>query len=140
MYPNIPRARAHQILGEFARDACPEPDYVNVINKLAQWCDNHLVFKHKGRYCHQKEGLDIGIPAAPNVANLYMSNFTDSFAHEFPFYKRYIDDVFSHVEADSKKAALEQCAKVHADGLMLTWSVEEKAVNFLDLTISLDSG
>ena len=38
------------------------------------------------------------------------------------------------------KAALEQCAKVHADGLTLTWSVEEKAVNFLDLTISLEAG
>ena len=48
MYPNIPRAQAHQILGEIARDACPEPDYVNLITKLAQWSDNHLVFEHKG--------------------------------------------------------------------------------------------
>ena len=30
--------------------------------------------------------------------------------------------------------------QVHADGLTLTWSVEEKAVNFLDLTISLEAG
>ena len=140
MYPNIPRARAYQILGEFARDACPEPDYVNLITKLAQWSDNHLVFEHKGRYFHQKEGLAMGIPAAPDVANLYMSYFEDSFASEFLLYKRYIDDVFCLVEADSKKAALEQCAKVHADGLTLTWSVEEKAVNFLDLTISLEAG
>ena len=69
-----------------------------------------------------------------------MSYFENSFANEFLLYKRYIDDVFCLVEADSKKAALEQCAKVHADGLTLTWSVEEKAVNFLDLTISLEAG
>ena len=55
-------------------------------------------------------------------------------------YKRYIDDVFSPVEADSKKAASKQCSKVHADGLTLTWSVEEKAVNFLDLTITCEAG
>ena len=120
MYPNIPRARAHQILGEFARDACPEPYYVNLITKLAQWSDNQLVFKHKGRYIHQKEGLAMVIPPAPVVANLYTSYFEDSFAHEFPLYKRYIDDVFCLVEADSKKPALHQCAKVHVDGLTLT--------------------
>ena len=140
MYPNIPRHRAHQILGEIVRDACSELDYVNLITKLAQWSDNYLVFEHKGRYFHQKEGLAMGIPAAPDVANLYMSYFENSFANDFLLYKRYIDDVFCIVEADSKKAALEQCAKVHADGLTLTWSVEEKAVNFLDLTISLEAG
>ena len=68
MYPKIPRTRAHQILGEFARDACPEADYVNLITKLAQWSDNYLVFEHKGRYFHQKDGLAMGIPAAPDVA------------------------------------------------------------------------
>ena len=140
MYPNIPRTQAHQILGEIARDACPGPDYVNLISKLAQWSDNYLVFELKGRYFYQKEGLAMGIPAAPDVANLYMSYFKDSFANEFPLYKRYIDDVFCLVEADSKKGALAQCAKIHADGLTLTWSVEEKAVNFLDLTISLETG
>ena len=140
MYRNIPRARAHQILGEIARDASPEPDYINLITKLAQWSDNHLVFEHKGRYFHQKEGLAMGIPAAPDVANLYMSYFENSFANELVLYKRYLDDVFCRVEADPKKAALEQCAKVHADALTLTWSVEEKAVNFLDLTISLEAG
>ena len=83
----------------------------------------------------------MGIPAAPDVANLYMSYFENTFAHEFPLYKRYIDDVFlCLVEADSKKAALEQVYKVHADGLTLTWSVEEKAVNFLDLTITCETG
>ena len=46
----------------------------------------------------------MGIPAAPDVANLYMSYFEDSFANEFPLYKRCIDDVFCLVEADSKKS------------------------------------
>ena len=81
----------------------------------------------------------MGIPAAPDVANLYMSYFEDSFANDFLLYKRYIDEVFCLVEAESKKAALEQCAKVHLDGLTLTLSVEEKAVNFLDLTTSAKS-
>ena len=103
MYPNIPRARANQILGEIARDACSKPNYVNLITKLAQWSDNYLVFEHKGRYFHQKEGHAMGIPTAPDVANLYMSHFEDSFANKFLIYTHYIDDVFCLVEADSKK-------------------------------------
>ena len=82
----------------------------------------------------------MGIPAAPDVENLYLSYFEHSIANDFLLCKRYIDDFVCLVEADSKKAALEQCAKVHADGLTLTWSVEETAVNFLDLMISLEAG
>ena len=83
MYPNIPRQRAHHILGEIARAASAEPNYINLITKLAQWSDNYLVFEHKGRFFNQKEGLAMGIPAAFDVANLYMSYFEDSFANEF---------------------------------------------------------
>ena len=140
MYPNIPRQRAYQILGEIDRAACNEPEYVHLITKLAQWSDNDLVFEHKNRHFHQKEGLAMGTPAAPDVANLYISYFENTFAHKFPLYKRYIDDVFCLVEADAKKAALEQMSKVHADGPTLIWSVEEKAVNFLDLTITCETG
>ena len=52
MYPNIPRQRAHQILGEIARAASNEPEYVNLITKLAQWSDNYPVSEHKNRYFH----------------------------------------------------------------------------------------
>ena len=82
----------------------------------------------------------MGIPAAPDVANLYMSYFENTFAHKFPLYQCYIDDVLCLVEGDFKKAALEQCSKVHADGLTLTWPVEEKAINFVDLTITYATG
>ena len=119
MCPNIPRQGAHQILGEIARAACNEPEYVNLITKLAQWSDNYLVFEHKNKSFHQKEGPAMGIPAAPDVAKLYMSYFENTFAHEFPLYKRYIDEVFCLVEVDSKNAAREQVSKVHADGLTL---------------------
>ena len=84
MYPNIPRQRAHKILGEIARDACKELEYVHLITKLAHWSDNKLFFEHENRYFHQKEGLAMGIPAAPDVASLYISYIENTFANEFP--------------------------------------------------------
>jgi hypothetical protein len=79
----------------------------------------------------------MGIPAAPEVANLYMSHFEESFADNFPLYRRYIDDIFVLVEAPSKKEARKQLDVVQADGLTLTWSVEEKSIAFLDLNIQI---
>ena len=94
MYPNIPRQRAHQILGEIMKEVDPEdPSLSDLVTKLASWSDNFLVFKHNNAYFHQREGLAMGIPAAPDVANLYMSSFENKFAgnREFLLYKRYID-------------------------------------------------
>ena len=145
MYPNIPRARAHQIIG----DLCAEVDddikdqggnLAELVTKLAAWSDNFLVFNHNGKYFHQKEGLAMGIPAAPDVANLYMSYFENTFAHSFVLYKRYIDDVFVIVEAATRKEALEKLSVIKADGLTLTWSVDEKTINFLDLQVTQEAG
>jgi hypothetical protein len=44
------------------------------------------------------------------------------------------------VKADSKKAVFEQLSKVKADRLTLTLSVEEKPFNFLDLSITRETG
>ena len=82
----------------------------------------------------------MGIPAAPDVANLYMSHFENTFAHSFVLYKRYIDDVFVIVEAPTRKEALKQLDVIQADGLTLTWSLDEKTINFLDLCVTQEAG
>ena len=144
MYPNIPRQRAHQILGEIMKEVDPEdPSLSDLVTKLASWSDNFLVFKHNNAYFHQREGLAMGIPAAPDVANLYMSFFENKFAgnREFLLYKRYIDDIFVVVEAPSSEAA-EKILKtvIKADGLEFTWSWDKKTINFLDLSITQEAG
>ena len=139
MYPNIPRDRAHQILGVIAGRSCTaEP--TKLIQKLAQWSDNFLAFRHGNKVFYQREGLAMGIPSAPDVANLYMSYFEDSFADNFLLYKRYIDDVFVIVEAPTRKDALKALDVIQADNLTLTWSVDKVTINFLDLQITQEAG
>ena len=141
MYPNIPRALAHTILGAFAKDVDPaDRDYIDLVTKLAAWSDNYLVFKHNGNYFHQKEGLAMGIPAAPDVANLYMAAFENKYAHNFVLYKRYIDDVFVIIDAPTRKDALSQLDLVRAQGLKLTWSVSKESIEFLDLEVTQEGG
>jgi hypothetical protein len=140
MYPNIPRERAHEILGKLAEKTHVEADFVK---KLLSWSDNFLAFRHQDKIFYQRDGLAMGIPAAPDVANLYMSHFEDSFATNprFVLYKRYIDDIFCLVKASSADEALDFCkATVKADGLEFTWSVDKKTINFLDLQITQEAG
>lgn len=141
MYPNIPRKRAHQILGvnEFPEDQ-EQIDQTDLVVHLAQWSDNFLAFRHENKIFYQKDGLAMGIPAAPDVANLYMSHFEDSFAGKFPLYKRYIDDIIVLVEAPTYKEARAQLDCIAADNLELTWTVDKKTINFLDLSISQEAG
>jgi hypothetical protein len=141
MYPNIPRHKAHVILHDLVASVADEfSDHAMFVSKLAQWSDNYLVFKHNDKYFYQKEGLAMGIPAAPDVANLYMSYFENTFAERFPLYKRYIDDVFVIIEAPTRKDALAQLDVIQADNLTLTWSLDEKTINFLDLSITQEAG
>ena len=147
MYPNIPRKRAHQILGEIATEVDNDPNAdsngkgksAEFVTRLAAWSDNFLCFKHNNKYFYQKEGLAMGIPAAPDVANLYMSYFENTFAHKFVLYKRYIDDVFVIIDASSREEALAQLDLVQAEGLKLTWSVDKETINFLDLEITQEA-
>lgn len=83
----------------------------------------------------------MGIPAAPDVANLYCAYYEKSFAGEFPLFYRYIDDLITIVEAPTKdEATVKLQETVVYEGLELTWEVEEESVNFLDLEITLGSG
>ena len=140
MYPNIPRERAHTILCETIAQTVDSDATLELIKHLLKWSDNYLAFRHHNKIFYQKDGLAMGIPAAPDVANLYMAYFEDSFAGRFPLYKRYIDDVFVLVKAPTRKDALEQLAVIQADGLELTWSVDEETINFLDLCITQEAG
>ena len=141
MYPNIPRKRAHAILREKVdTEEYYEDAVLELIEHLCNWSDNFLAFRHQNKIFYQKDGLAMGIPAAPDVANLYMAYFEDSFAGRFPLYKRYIDDIFVLVEAPTRKEALEQLDVVKADGLELTWTVDKNTINFLDLCITQEAG
>jgi hypothetical protein len=140
MYPNIPRERAHEIIAEIADAENEDLSTIALLKKLAEWSDNYLAFSHQNKVFYQKDGLAMGIPAAPDVANLYMSYFENSFAGRFPLYKRYIDDVIVLVKAPTRKDALEQLSVIQADGLTLTWSLDEKTINFLDLCITQEAG
>jgi len=87
----------------------------------------------------QTDGLAMGMPAAPDIANLfaawYERRLPANFMDRCILFKRYIDDIICIVTANN----LHHCEQVLRDysipGLKLNWEISETNAMFLDLDI-----
>ena len=90
-------------------------------------------------YVRQTDGLAMGMPAAPNIANLYAAWYEKrlpaAFYDRMLLFKRYIDDIICVVYTDS----LDHCEQILQNysilGLKLNWELSETNAVFLDLDI-----
>ena len=81
----------------------------------------------------------MGMPAAPDIANLYAAwykkRFPVAFKSKMILFKRYIDDIICIVYADS----LDHCEQIlrhyEIPGLKLNWDISKTNAVFLDLDI-----
>ena len=115
-------------------------DYISELFSIQQ---NNLVFRAQvnGRweYVCQIDGLAMGMPAAPDIANLYAAwyekRLPTALLDRMLLFKRYIDDIICVVYADN----LDHCDRILRDykipGLKLNWEISETNAMFLDLDI-----
>ena len=62
--------------------------------QLANLCLTNVLLSTTDGYYRQIEGLAMGSPASPLLANIWMSKFDDILKKESPkLYKRYVDDI-----------------------------------------------
>ena len=82
------------------------PMTVENIICLLEFCLNSTYFMFQGKYYEQLEGVAMGSPISPIVANLYMGNFEveaiRSAAHPPYLWKRNVDDTFTVIDSSHK--------------------------------------
>src|SRR5882757_1663439 len=127
---------------KFGRDRTGrvKADYIRELFLIQQ---NNLIFRAQingsWEYVKQTDGLAMGMPAAPDIANLYAAwyerRLPAAFRDRMLLFKRYIDDIICVVRADS----LDQCEQILRNysipGLKLNWEISETNAVFLDLDI-----
>ena len=90
----------------------------------------------------QRNGLAMGMDAAPDIANLYAAWYEHKLFEDEPIlgesillYRRYIDDIFAIVLADNLDACKSILRKLVLPGLKLNWEFLHTSGVFLDLDL-----
>jgi len=81
----------------------------------------------------------MGMPAAPDIANLFTAWYEKRLSVDFTerclLFKRYIDDIICVVTADSLHHCKQVLQEYSIPGLKLNWEISETNAMFLDLDI-----
>lgn len=158
MYTNIPKAAGKTKVEELlhtwyrteVRPSLSEQEQINMmlqpLNRLAELVNTDALFYYKEHTYQQIRGLPMGAPQSPDVANAYMAEHEEEL--KIPhvdrprwmlFYQRYIDDIYSLVQADSEEEAVQLVTDyIKIPYLDITWQASKDHAVFLDLYTYLD--
>ena len=106
--------------------------------KLA--CCDVVFLTHDGYYT-QNDGLAMGSPPAPHLANGWLSRFDDMIKGDSKLYERYMDDILCSAKCDSVSTRLNYVNNLHPC-LDFTYELEndKKSIAFLDMLIKNENG
>ena len=156
MYPNIPLQECIRRCTVFAKkwyalcanERITSSDFWDAFELAAQVGNSNLITQFEGKFYLQKRGLAMGVADSPVLANLYSASTEVPPSrlpkHKYPagpllFYRRYIDDCFCIVLAQSEcEARTFVETTVSIDGCVIKWDVSAMSCVFLDLWIYLN--
>ena len=104
---------------------------------------NVVMLTHDGFYT-QKDGLAMGSPPAPHLANGWLSQFEPSLRGQAKLYERYMDDIIREIDESKADQKLKEINSLHPN-LTFTKETEQKECEsqigelpFLDMRVMHD--
>ena len=154
LFTNIPLEQTINIVANYLYDeantnkpAIPKGSLISLLR-----CATGGIFTHRGELYQQTDGVSMGNPLAPTLANFFMGylecnllksqeNSIDVNGHHDTnpvFYVRYVDDVFCIFrEGAHHESFLDKLNDMHPN-LMFTYEMGGKSIPFLDTKITLE--
>ena len=143
MYNNIPVDQAILAVGSLLLRRNWSPQLVTAIKAGLELVLKNNFFTFNGATYRQTAGIAMGTPCAPPLAQLFVAGLEEalraSLGQQWPaLYVRYIHDGFAIVKGhrDQLDTFMAEVQAMHPN-LRWTFTVSQKAVAFLDLTIWL---
>ena len=96
-------------------------------------------FMHKSKLYKQIDGLSMGNPLSPTLANLFLAHFEKDWNNRSDapsLYVRYIDDIFAVFNKKTHVSFLNFINNVHTN-LKFTSEIANKSISFLDCWIDI---
>ena len=140
LYTNVPVMEAIHVCADLLFKKCSLPVDKQTFIELAQIAScNVLMLTHDGYY-KQLDGLAMGSPPAPMLANGWMSQFDSDIKGEAKLYFRYMDDIFRDIVKSQSDQKLDEINALH-DSLTFTREREKNgSLSMLDMSINNKQG
>ena len=90
---------------------------------------------HDGYY-RQVDGLAMGSPPAPLLANGWLSKFDDQIKGSSVLYGRYMDDIIRDIKGNQIDSKLAEINRIHPSLKFTIEREEDNSIPFLDMKIS----
>ena len=147
MFPNIPNYDCLQIIANTLTIQNVNPVIKNEILSLFDLCINENYFQYDNKFYKQKDGLAMGSPLSPLLAEVFMSNLEENFlkseyAKNISFWYRYVDDIlvcFTGNDTDLQHT-LNHLNSLHQKINFTMEKEKDNQINFLDITITRSHG
>ena len=109
------------------------------MKKLLLMCTKEMHFSFNGRIYQQVDGVAMGSPLGPVIANVFMAELEQTIvpnlAQDIKFWRRYVDDTFAFVKQDRIQAVLD-CLNSYHPSIQFTHEMEEDGrIAFLDVKV-----
>ena len=141
LYTNVPVNESIEYCAEllFKKIAIQSIDKDTFIKLAKLACCDVVFMSHDGVYV-QKDGLAMGSPPAPHLANGWMSQFDPIIKDKSSLYERYMDDIVCNVRIDEVEDRLDLINNLHQN-LSFTFELQKEGnLPFLDMLLHNDNG
>ena len=144
LFTSVPTDAAKVVISNLLENDSQLSERTNLtadtIMELVNLCIETTNFQFKGKHYRLLNGLAMGAPASPTIANVYMTKFEQDALQNFSGTKpkcwyRYVDDVFSIVKRACLKALLQHLNNQHPSIQFTLETEKEGALPFMDVTI-----
>ena len=103
------------------------------------------IFEYNGKLYKQVDGVTMGSPLGPTLANIFLANIErDIFANDENYhprlYCRYVDDIFTVFSADHNFETMLNVLNTKHPNLKFTYELGNHTLPFLDANISIKDG
>ncbi|CAK1596620.1 unnamed protein product [Parnassius mnemosyne] len=141
LFTNVPSPDCLRILADLFEKRRLHPGETNDLLNLTSLCMKQNYFRFNNRFYLQKEGLAMGSPLSPLMADIFMDNFEKQHIvvnQNILYYYRYVDDIIICWTGTRRQldVFLNKINRVH-DKIKFKLELEQDcSLNFLDLTIT----